>query len=88
MALPLLFNSTVAEFFYCPSYNTVAAARAALGNQIPLMVDANSGYTSVEYAEPVAAMLRRYNVTWFEEPCVWNDLVCARQVRALDLVGG
>lgn len=64
----------------------MAAARAALGMKVPLMVDANSGYTDIEHAQPVAEMLQRYNVTWFEEPCVWHDLQCARAVHALGVV--
>ena len=60
----------------------MAAVRAALGSDsVPLMVDANSGYTDEAHAGPIADMLARYHVYWFEEPCVWDDLQCARAVR-------
>ena len=49
----------------------MAAVRAAIGNDVTLMVDANSGYTSEEHAGPVADMLarsvQRRNVTAYEQ---------------------
>lgn len=62
------------------SQEIVAAVRSALGPHVPLMVDANSGFTRPETALDLANFLVTHNVTWFEEPCVWNDLQCARAV--------
>eukprot|EP00730_Choanoeca_flexa_P011775 TRINITY_DN2798_c0_g1_i1.p1 TRINITY_DN2798_c0_g1~~TRINITY_DN2798_c0_g1_i1.p1 ORF type:complete len:411 (+),score=108.65 TRINITY_DN2798_c0_g1_i1:160-1392(+) len=59
----------------------VAAVRGAIGDDTLLMVDANSGYTDETHAGATADMLANYNVYWFEEPCVWNDLQCAKAVK-------
>ena len=49
----------------------MVAVRAAIGNDVTLMVDANSGSTSEEHAGPVADMLarsvQRRNVTAYEQ---------------------
>jgi L-alanine-DL-glutamate epimerase-like enolase superfamily enzyme len=59
----------------------VTAARAALGPDIALMVDANQGWDraeAVEFGRRVADL----NIRWFEEPCRWtNDRLWMRDVR-------
>jgi D-galactarolactone cycloisomerase len=60
----------------------VEAARASLGDDFVLTVDANQGYTLTE-ALDFCARARDLNVRWFEEPCVWsNDGRDLREVRA------
>jgi L-alanine-DL-glutamate epimerase-like enolase superfamily enzyme len=59
----------------------VSAARAALGPDIALMVDANQGYDragAVRFGRLVADL----DIRWFEEPCRWtNDRYWMRDVR-------
>jgi L-alanine-DL-glutamate epimerase-like enolase superfamily enzyme len=59
----------------------VRAARAALGPEMALMVDANQGYTraeAVDFGRRVADL----DIRWFEEPCRWsNDRRWMRDVR-------
>ena len=50
----------------------VAAVRALLGPDLPLMVDANMRWT-VERAIRVARQLREYDVFWLEEPTIPDD---------------
>ncbi|MFL9823633.1 mandelate racemase/muconate lactonizing enzyme family protein [Rhodoplanes sp. SY1] len=47
----------------------VAAARAAAGPDVPIMVDTNCAWRPDEAAEPVAAMAQS-NILWIEEP-IW-----------------
>lgn len=51
----------------------VALARAAIGDDTELYVDANGGY-SVGQAVRVGTALADYRVTWFEEPVSSQDL--------------
>ena len=58
----------------------VTAARAAIGDHVDLMVDANGAYD----AATACAWARRYaaaGVTWFEEPVSSDDLPGLRRVR-------
>lgn len=51
----------------------LAAVRRAIGDEIELLIDANNGY----YAKQAIAMARRfeeYNVGWFEEPVLADDI--------------
>ena len=50
----------------------VAAARAAVGRDFVLCVDANRGW-SVEDAVRFAGLVERHDIRWFEEPCHWYD---------------
>jgi L-alanine-DL-glutamate epimerase-like enolase superfamily enzyme len=59
----------------------VAAARAAVGPDAELFVDANGGYT-VGQAVRVAAALEDHGVSWFEEPVSSDDLAGLHTVRA------
>jgi L-alanine-DL-glutamate epimerase-like enolase superfamily enzyme len=68
----------------------VPVIRKALGDQITLMVDANSGF-SPKRAIEVGRMLEDYGVCHFEEPCPYWELEQTREVRealALDVTGG
>jgi L-alanine-DL-glutamate epimerase-like enolase superfamily enzyme len=60
----------------------VAAARAAVGDEVELMVDANGAYRSVPqalaWAERFAA---DFGVTWLEEPVSSRNVSGLRQVR-------
>jgi L-alanine-DL-glutamate epimerase-like enolase superfamily enzyme len=50
------------------SVEAVKAARAALGRDIPLMLDTNCHWPSVPDARAAAQALRPYDLAWLEEP--------------------
>ena len=50
----------------------VAAARAAVGEDFILAVDANRGWPVAE-AVQFARLVERFDIRWFEEPCHWYD---------------
>lgn len=58
----------------------VEAARQAIGNDAQLFVDANGAYPRKE-ALAFAQAFRDFNVTWFEEPVVSDDLEGLRLLR-------
>jgi L-alanine-DL-glutamate epimerase-like enolase superfamily enzyme len=63
----------------------VSTVRAALGDDVSLLVDANSCYTPRRAIE-VGRMLEHYGVRHFEEPCpYWEIEWTAEVARALDL---
>jgi D-galactarolactone cycloisomerase len=59
----------------------VRAIREAIGDDVALMVDANHAYNASE-AVRVARMLAEYDVYWFEEPVVPEDIDGYVEVRA------
>lgn len=59
----------------------VRAIREAIGNSVALMVDANHAYNAAE-AIRLARILAEYDVYWFEEPVVPEDLDGYEDVRA------
>ena len=64
--------------------------RHALGDDVALLVDANSGYSAAR-AIQVGGLLQKHGVGHFEEPCPYWDLEQTRQVTAaldLDVTGG
>jgi D-arabinonate dehydratase len=61
----------------------VRRARAAVGEDFVLMLDANQGFTLDEAVE-LADLVRDYRIRWFEEPCRWyNDRRWMRDARML-----
>lgn len=58
----------------------VAAAREAIGDKAQLFVDANGAYSRKQALE-LAAAFREYDVTWFEEPVISDDLEGLRLIR-------
>ncbi|MCP4329314.1 MAG: mandelate racemase/muconate lactonizing enzyme family protein [Alphaproteobacteria bacterium] len=63
----------------------VPAVRSALGDDVDLLVDANSGY-SPQRAIAVGRLLEDHGVGHFEEPCPYWELAQTKQVTdALDL---
>lgn len=58
----------------------VAEARAAIGADVDLFVDANGGYTRKE-ALLAAEVFGRFDVCWFEEPVSSDDLPGLRLIR-------
>ncbi|HEY6522259.1 MAG TPA: enolase C-terminal domain-like protein [Solirubrobacteraceae bacterium] len=58
----------------------VRAARAAIGEDAELFVDANGAYSRTQ-ALALAHTYREVGVTWFEEPVSSNDLDGLRQLR-------
>ena len=68
----------------------VALMRKKLGDEVNLMVDANSGY-SPEKAIEVGRMLTDYGINHYEEPCPYWELDWSRQVSDaldIDVTGG
>jgi L-alanine-DL-glutamate epimerase-like enolase superfamily enzyme len=68
----------------------VRAARAVIGEETELYVDANGGY-SVGQARRVAHRLEDHDVRWFEEPVSSDDLAGLATVRAatgIDVTAG
>lgn len=68
----------------------VPAIRKALGDDVELLVDANSGF-SPERAIEVGRMLEDHRICHFEEPCTYWELEQTKQVRdalSLDVTGG
>lgn len=59
----------------------IAAVRDAIGPDARLMVDANHGYDVLEAIE-VGKTAARYDVDWFEEPVIPEQLSAYRAVRA------
>lgn len=58
----------------------VRVARKAIGDNIPLFVDANGAYTAKQ-AIHLAEVFHESNVTWFEEPVSSDDLAGLHLVR-------
>ncbi len=50
----------------------VAAARRGGGDAFTIAVDANMAWSAQE-AIHFARLIEQYNISWFEEPCHWND---------------
>jgi L-alanine-DL-glutamate epimerase-like enolase superfamily enzyme len=68
----------------------VPEVRAALGDDVSLLVDANSCYTPARAIE-VGRMLERHGVVHFEEPCPYWELDWTREVTEaldVDVTGG
>jgi L-alanine-DL-glutamate epimerase-like enolase superfamily enzyme len=68
----------------------VPAIRAALGADVQLLVDANSGYSPARAIE-VGALLEAHGVSHFEEPCPYWEYAQTRQVKqalSIDVTGG
>ena len=68
----------------------IPAIRRALGPDVALLVDGNSGF-SPRHAIEVGRMLEDHGVSHFEEPCPYWELEQTKQVRdalALDVTGG
>ena len=51
----------------------LAAVRAAVGDDVEIFVDANNGY-SAKQAIRMAARFEAYNIGWFEEPVLADDI--------------
>jgi L-alanine-DL-glutamate epimerase-like enolase superfamily enzyme len=68
----------------------VPAVRRALGDDVALLVDANSGFSPVRAIE-VGQMLQQHGVGHFEEPCPYWEFEQTKQVTDaldLDITGG
>jgi L-alanine-DL-glutamate epimerase-like enolase superfamily enzyme len=68
----------------------VKAMRETLGDEVNLLVDANSGYTPKKAIE-VGHMLQDYGISHLEEPCPYWELDWTRQVTEaldIDVTGG
>jgi len=63
----------------------VREVRAALGDDVDIMVDGNSCFTAPRAIE-LGRRLQEYNIFHFEEPCPYTDLdSTAKVARALDV---
>ncbi len=58
----------------------IAACREALGPDVGLMLDANHGFDAVEAVE-LGRAAARFDIGWFEEPFVPDDLGSYEEVR-------
>lgn len=68
----------------------VPAMRRALGNDVALLVDANSAF-SPRRAIEVGRLLEQHGVSHYEEPCTYWELEQTKEVRdalAIDVTGG
>ena len=68
----------------------VKTMRETLGDEVTLMVDANSGFTPKKAIE-VGHMLQDFGVSHYEEPCPYWELDWTREVTAaldIDVTGG
>ena len=68
----------------------VPAIRRAVGDEVALLVDANSGFSPARAIE-VGRMLEQHNIEHLEEPCPYWDLEQTREVTeilSLDVAGG
>jgi len=68
----------------------VKTMRETLGDDVTLMVDANSGYTPGKAIE-VGRLLADYGISHYEEPCPYWELEWTREVTAaldIDVSGG
>ena len=68
----------------------VQAVRAAIGNEVELMVDANCAYSLAE-AVRLANLLEPYHIGWFEEPLSPDDYAGYRELRqrtTIPIAGG
>ncbi|GAA3129385.1 mandelate racemase/muconate lactonizing enzyme family protein [Kribbella aluminosa] len=66
------------------------AVRAAIGDDIELLVDLNCAYTS-DIALPIGLALAELGITWFEEPLAVDDLAGYQRLRShlpMSLVNG
>jgi D-galactarolactone cycloisomerase len=59
----------------------IAAVRAAIGPDLPLMLDANHGYDAIE-AIKLGRRVEAHDITWFEEPVPPEDLDGYREIKA------
>lgn len=59
----------------------IRAVREAIGPDMRLMIDANHGYGVLEAIE-LGRKAAEYNIDWFEEPVVPEQLAAYREVRA------
>jgi L-alanine-DL-glutamate epimerase-like enolase superfamily enzyme len=72
------------------SEEIVKTMRATLGDEVTLMVDANSGYTPKKAIE-MGHLLADYGISHYEEPCPYWELDWTREVSAaldIDVSGG
>ncbi|MCP4469412.1 MAG: mandelate racemase/muconate lactonizing enzyme family protein [Gammaproteobacteria bacterium] len=72
------------------SEEIVKTMRETLGDEVSLLVDANSGYTPKKAIE-IGHMLADYGVSHFEEPCPYWELDWTREVTEaldIDVTGG
>ncbi|MDC1286300.1 mandelate racemase/muconate lactonizing enzyme family protein [Gammaproteobacteria bacterium] len=72
------------------SEEIVKTMRKTLGDEVTLMVDANSGYTPKKAIE-MGHLLADYGISHYEEPCPYWELDWTREVTAaldIDVSGG
>ncbi|MCB1511117.1 MAG: mandelate racemase/muconate lactonizing enzyme family protein [Hyphomicrobiaceae bacterium] len=69
----------------------VRVAREATGPDFLLAVDANCGWTAHD-AIRFARLVERYDIAWFEEPCLWYDdaalMARVRQATSIPINAG
>lgn len=58
----------------------VAAVRQAVGDDVFLMIEAH-GRLSPDYAIEIGKRLERYNIYWYEEPVISNEIEQLREIK-------
>ena len=76
-AVKLRFGDTAAR-----DIERITAVRTAFGNELVIMVDANTGYTLAD-VRAVMPVLDELNVLWLEEPFAAHDYRSYRQAAAM-----
>ncbi|MEM1042223.1 MAG: mandelate racemase/muconate lactonizing enzyme family protein [Bacteroidota bacterium] len=68
-----------------PTFEVVAAIRSEIGDEFPLYVDANNGYSAARAIEVGRRLYEEYNVSVFEEPVGYTNYADHAEVSdALD----
>lgn len=61
----------------------VAAVREAVGTTIPIRVDVNQGWKTVQRAREAMQLLEPYHLSWVEQPIAQMDLAHFKKLRAM-----
>ena len=67
-------------FGVADDHEVVRSVREAVGPEVALMIDANHGYDAIE-AVDLALRVEPYDIKWFEEPVVPENLEVYREIR-------
>ena len=77
-------------FGIAEDHRTVRAVREAIGSEVRLMVDANHAYDATQ-AIRLGRLMAPYDIYWFEEPVVPEDVdgyVQVKQALGIPIAGG
>ena len=83
--LPILDNGLKDNVTIAEDLRRVEAVREAIGNDIDLMVDANSSW-DFKTAVFMAKRLEKYNIYFIEEPVITEDLDSSAELVKLTII--